>query len=115
MGVAEDHGIGAREAASEALGTPLRGTRVVNDPHGDAAELQLKPRRQNRAYGRLVHIAVNGMDRRAEAAQQFEHRERHEIASMHDRRGSAAELEAAVGQRAVAARQVRVADDRELH
>src|SRR5205823_12890101 len=72
VGVAEDHGTCAREAAAKALDPPLTRPRIVDyGQRKPAAEIQFDRGRQRAVEGGVVHVAVNREDR-AERSQLLE-------------------------------------------
>ena len=95
--VAVDDGVAAGEAPHEPfLRAPPRAG-DVGHPDARAARLDDELLRQQLADGRLVGVAEDGVDRRAERAQLLEHRQRRDVAAVEDQVGGAQPLEARLG------------------
>ena len=112
--VAEHDRVGVREAPPQLPEPPCRGPAVVREHDPRARRLHEPHRGQPHPHRRLVHVAVNGVQRRAERLEQLEHLDRHEVAGVQDRVGGAEPRHACLRQRARASGHVRIADDREL-
>ena len=113
--VAEDHRVRVGEALAHPGETIVGGTAVVG--HGDLRALGVdQPRRgQQRLQLCGVGVAVDRLDRRSDGLQLLEHRALHQVTRVEDQIGGAHALERGLRQRAVAARQVGVGDDRDEH
>jgi hypothetical protein len=113
--VAEDHRLAVRERRAQARQPAGARAGSVDHPEADALELPFHARGKQGADRGRVDVAVDGVHRRAERAQQLEDRDVAEIAGVQDRVGLTTAIEAAGRDRPVPARHVRVADDRDLH
>jgi hypothetical protein len=111
VGVSVDDGVGARKTSRQAcLASGSRAGRVQHpDPH--MLDLDDAALGQKAAQLRLVGIAVDCDKRRAKRLQLLERRDARDIAGVEDEIRGAQKLEAAIGQPARAARQVRVGNN----
>jgi hypothetical protein len=111
MAVAEDDGVGGREALPQAR-QPARGRAgVVGDRDGLLSHLDLELGRQRVSQRRLVDVAVDGVDHGTERFHFFQRRDREEVAGVDDRLGGCEQLDAALGQTTAALGHVGVGED----
>jgi hypothetical protein len=89
MRVAEEHRVAPREASKETVSPPGCRARDVNHPEPDARGMDDVLLRQALAHGRLVGVAVNGLDRRADRRELIEKRDGREVAPVEDQVGAA--------------------------
>jgi hypothetical protein len=115
VGVPEHDRVGVGEAAPQPVQSPAGRPAVVRHHDPRAGRLDDPDRGQTHPHVRLVDVAVHGVDRRPQRLEQREHLERDEIPGVEYRVRGAHALHARLGDRPRSARQVRVADDRELH
>jgi hypothetical protein len=111
VAVAEDDGIGGREALTQARQPALGGAGIVGYRDRLAADLDLELRREYAPQGGLVDIAMHGVDDGTEGLQFRQYRGGREVAGVDDRLGGGQELDAALRQPAGALRHVRVGED----
>ncbi len=104
--------VAARESAPQALVPSMTRPRVVNEADPEAFSLDDAARRQLAPESRVVHVPVNRLHG-AELSQLGEHRGGREVAHVDDEIGGVEQAQARVGKPARAARQVRVADQRD--
>lgn len=96
----EDDGGGPREAAAQASEPAPRLSGVVDDPDRLPAEVDFEGRWQGAPQCRLVDVAADGVDDRAEGFELFQHRAAEEIADVNHRVRFAGQLDASLGQAA---------------
>jgi hypothetical protein len=84
----------------------------VHEPDAHAFHVDDPPFGKGRLQRGLVHVAVNGVDRR-QRRQLVEHVRRDDVAGVEDQVGLAEVPQALVGKPSRAARQVGVCDDRD--
>ncbi len=83
----EDDRVGAGKAPRHPRGPALRGPGVVDDAQPQAGKLELVRRRERARERRLVDVAVDGRDVRAEILQHGEHRGCREVSGVDDEVG----------------------------
>lgn len=98
MAMAEDDGVGGGEAAAEAGEAPFGRSGVVDERHALTTDPDLQLLGQSPSQPRLVDVAVDRPDRRAERPQLPQHRGGDEVADVDRRLRRADQLEAALGQ-----------------
>lgn len=101
-----------REAGPQALRPAGSRAGVVYEPDANAFRLDDQLLRQSVPDRGLVHVSVHRLQRR-QGAQLLEHIERREVADVQDQVGGSEKSQASVRKPALAARQVRVADERD--
>ena len=107
-----DDGVAAGEPRGEPRRASGRRPRNVDDPDPGAFDFDHPLLRQRLPKPRLVHVAVDGLDR-PERPQLLEHRKSDEVAGVDDEVGSLERVQARLRQPPPAPRQVSVGDDRE--
>lgn len=108
--MAEDDGIGCREAPGQASQPTLGGAGVVSYRHGAPADLDLRLDGQQTPQRLLVDIAMHGMDDWTELSNLLQRREGKEVAGVDDRIRRRDQLDAPLGQPAGAAGHVGVGE-----
>jgi hypothetical protein len=108
--VAEDDGGAAGEGPAHPLEPALRGSRVVDHPECAARRLDHAPLGQPRLQRRLVDVAADGQDGRAQRRERVEDLRGGDVAGVQDEVGAAQEGDRSLGQPPRAPRQVRVRD-----
>jgi hypothetical protein len=109
--VTENDGVGGRKASTQARQPAFGGPGVVSDCDDSPADLDLQLGRQRTPQQRLVDIAVNGMDDRAERPHFLQRRDGEEVAGMDDRLRCRDHLDAVLGQPTGSLGQVGVGED----
>lgn len=109
--MAEDDGIGGREASAQARQAAFGRAGVVSYRDGSPADLDLQLGRQRAPQRLLVDIAAHGMDDRAERLHLLQRRGGEEVARMDDRLRRRNQLDATLGQPTGSLGHVRVGKD----
>jgi hypothetical protein len=112
MGVAVGDHVATWERRGKAPVTRRGRTGIVHQANAKPLGLDLQALRQRGFHGRLVHIAVHGSDR-TKPAELLEHIRRGEITHVQDEFCTLEEASARVGKAPRAAREMRVADERD--
>jgi hypothetical protein len=106
MAVAEDDGVGSREAAAQACTPALRRSGIVNHTHGFPVEFDFERCRQRASQGWLVDVAMDSVHDRTEGLELFEHRNVEKVTGVDHGVGFADQLAASLGEAARALRHV---------
>lgn len=106
-----DDRVATGEARRETLLPPGTWAGDVDETDSHAVDLDDEALRQRRPQIRLVRVAVDRVHPRADRAQLVENRARRDVSRVEDPVGGAQQLDAALGQPARAAREMRVRDD----
>jgi hypothetical protein len=113
MGVPVHKRIAVLEAGGEPSLPPQAWSCVVDDPDPYSLDLDDVLFRQGLLQLRLVHVPVDALDRRPERAQFLQEPNGHEVAAVQNELRALDQADALVRQRARAAREMRVRDDRD--
>jgi hypothetical protein len=113
VAVAEDHCVGAGEPLPKAPQPSPGGSGVVDEGEAGLAENDLEGLRQALAETRLVDVAVDGVNPRAEGLELLQNRDGGEVAGVDDGLRFGDQLFAALRQAPGSLRHVGVGDDRE--
>src|SRR4051794_25603362 len=115
MRMAEDDRLTAWEPPDQTLAPADRRPGDVNHPDPYPGDVDHPLARKLPPYLRVVHVAEDGRDRRTNASQPIEKREPCQVAGVQDQLCPAQPVEAFGGERAPAARHVRIGDDGNPH
>ncbi len=115
MRVAEDDGVGLREARAQPPQPAVGGAAVVDDREHRPLDRDHLAGGERRAHLRIVGVAVDGEDRRPERLELVKDREGREVTGVHDEVRGGAPLERRFGDSPRPAGQMRVREDGDLH
>ncbi len=113
--VAEDDGVGVREAVAHPAQAPVPRAGVVDHRDPGPARLDDPRQREPCLHLRAVHVPAHGVQRRTEPLERLEHLDLDQVTGVQDRVRGGHQLDRARRDDALSARQVGVADDRESH